>query len=142
MNALAPVVPRLGKLLRLLASDRDGEVLAAARGIVRTLQAAGADIHALTNVIETSADRKFSEADAHEIYQRGREEGRREAEAHATTFYDPDWMRIAEECADSLRLTPREHDFVQSMLEWISDGSEPTEKQAAWLKSIHRRVRP
>jgi len=143
VNALAPVAPRLAKLVRLLSSDQDGEVIGAARMILRVLRQANLDIHALSSVIETSTEKRFSESDAVQIYQRGLANGRREAEARApAAFYDADWMAIAESCAASNRLTPRERDFVSSMLEWIGDGSEPTEKQAAWLKSIHRRVRP
>jgi hypothetical protein len=47
MNALAPVAPKLAPLLRLLASDNDGEALAAARAIGRVLAGAGLDHHAL-----------------------------------------------------------------------------------------------
>jgi hypothetical protein len=35
--------------MNMLASERDGEVVAAARAIVRTLKAAGADIHVLAS---------------------------------------------------------------------------------------------
>jgi hypothetical protein len=41
------------KLLPLLASEHDGEVVAAARAIGRTLAAAGLDWHALANAIQT-----------------------------------------------------------------------------------------
>ena len=45
---------RLGKLIRLLASDKGGEVVAAAGAINRALQAAGLDIHRLADVVERS----------------------------------------------------------------------------------------
>jgi hypothetical protein len=45
---LAAVAPRLGQLVRLLASDRDGEVLSAGR----TLKGIGADFHTLADLIE------------------------------------------------------------------------------------------
>ena len=45
---------RLGKLIRLLSSDRPGEVVAAAGAINRALQAAGLDIHRLADVVERS----------------------------------------------------------------------------------------
>jgi hypothetical protein len=46
MIALA-IAPKLGKLIPLLASDKDGEVLAAARAIGRTLKSAKSDFHDL-----------------------------------------------------------------------------------------------
>jgi hypothetical protein len=43
---------KLGKLLRLLASDKDGEVIAAASALKRTLGAAGLDLHDLAAAAE------------------------------------------------------------------------------------------
>jgi hypothetical protein len=43
---------KLGTFIRLLASERDGEVVAAARAIVRTLKANGGDIHALAERVK------------------------------------------------------------------------------------------
>jgi hypothetical protein len=47
MSRRTPLEQKLGTFIRMLASERDGEVVAAARAIVRTLKAAGADIHVL-----------------------------------------------------------------------------------------------
>ena len=46
---------RLAKLIRLLASDVDGEVLAAVRALGRTLKAGGCDIHDLAGLVEAPA---------------------------------------------------------------------------------------
>jgi hypothetical protein len=43
---------RLGKLIRLLASDKPGEVSAAAQAIGRTLQSSGRDFHDLADIVE------------------------------------------------------------------------------------------
>ncbi|NEU13556.1 hypothetical protein G3T14_15660 [Methylobacterium sp. BTF04] len=45
------ILPKLAKLLPLLASDNDGEVVATARAIQRTLSAAGSDFHALAKAL-------------------------------------------------------------------------------------------
>jgi hypothetical protein len=74
MSTLAPIADKLGKLLRLLSSSHDGEVVAAARGIDRTLKSVGLDVHALADGIAT--EKKFTEADALEIYQNGVDAGR------------------------------------------------------------------
>ena len=43
---------KLGTFIRLLASERDGEVIAAARAIKRVLKSAGRDIHVLASHTE------------------------------------------------------------------------------------------
>ena len=69
-SVLAPIADKLGKLIRMLSSNQDGDVLNAARAIVRTLDTAGLDVHTLAANIGGD-DKKFSEKDAREIYQRG-----------------------------------------------------------------------
>jgi hypothetical protein len=49
----AAITPKIVKLLPLLTSEHDGEVVAAARAIGRILAAAGLDWHALANAIQT-----------------------------------------------------------------------------------------
>lgn len=53
---------RLGKALALLGSDQDGEVLAAARAIGRTLESAGMDWHALAALVSAEAARQAAPA--------------------------------------------------------------------------------
>ena len=59
MSALDPVTDKLGKLLRLLGSNQDGEVIATARSIVRVLKGAGLDLHVLVDSID--GDNKIAE---------------------------------------------------------------------------------
>ena len=147
-NGLGSVANKLGKLLRLLASDRDGEVVAAAKAIKRTLAGADLDIHALAEGVETAADRKFSESDAQEIYRQAFEDGRRKAEQdQPVTFHsvgDPSWHEIACVCRDkdNGRLRTREREFIDDMVRSTVHGGEPTPKQAKWLRSIYVRMRP
>jgi hypothetical protein len=49
-----PTGRRVGQLIRLLASDKPGEVAAAAQALNRTLTAAGLDLHALADAAEAS----------------------------------------------------------------------------------------
>ncbi|WP_407122593.1 hypothetical protein [Bradyrhizobium sp. STM 3561] len=46
-------VTKITKLIRLLASDRDGEVLATVSALKRALAAVGKDLHDLANATET-----------------------------------------------------------------------------------------
>ena len=114
---------KLAKLVRLLSSDKNGEVLAAASAIKRTLVAEGSDIHALADTLcRPQAQRK--------------EQPRRSPPPR-----EGDWRSIACECqAHSNRLSEREQGFIDDMVEWTA-FREPTEKQQAWLLSIYRRVR-
>ena len=57
MSRRTPLEQKLGTFIRMLASERDGEVVAAARAIVRTLKAADADIHVLAERVETANGR-------------------------------------------------------------------------------------
>jgi hypothetical protein len=119
MPNLAPIADRLGKLMRLLASNRDGEVVAAVRGLMRTLTAAGADIHALANLVERGAVK--------------------------STTANPDavdWHAIAIECLEaSWVFSERERDFVEGMVDLTKIGGEPSERQAVWLRKIYARRR-
>jgi hypothetical protein len=54
------LLAKLAKLVRLLASPREGEALAAARAIERTLASEGGDIHDLADVLTGPAPRHRS----------------------------------------------------------------------------------
>ena len=56
MSALAPLSPKLGKLIRLFGSDQEGEVLGAVRAAERMLMSAGLDWHALAAALEHGRD--------------------------------------------------------------------------------------
>jgi hypothetical protein len=51
MSVPATIAPTLGKLIPLLASDHDGEVVATARAIDRVLKSSGRDWHDLAATI-------------------------------------------------------------------------------------------
>jgi len=148
-DALAPIADRVRQLIRLLSSDADGEVLGAARALNRTLKNAKLDIHALADSIGQANGKKFSEADAIEIYRRGVEDGKRKAENnqdvtfHNVSLHDePSWHDIACECAKHPNRFYGEHEkqFVQKMIRKTVRGGEPTEKEGSWLRKIYARV--
>jgi hypothetical protein len=112
-TALAPIVPRLKKLLLLLSSSHDGEVVGAARAIGRALERAGSDWHEFADSISLRHDAQ----------------GR---------HLPPDWLDMARACRDQAhRLTPREFAFVNDMVLW---RGHPTEKQFSWLSAIYRKL--
>src|SRR5262249_2960317 len=117
---LNQIAPRLKKLLLMLSSERDGEIVNAARLINRTLRGAGADWHDLVAGLLTPARAPTQTA-------RDRNDG------------DLDWRAMREFCLQHLYLLrPREHEFIASLGGW---RGLLTEKQSAWLSSIYARVR-
>src|SRR5262249_18988214 len=64
---LAPIPGKLGKMIRMLASDRDGDVIAAARAIKRALRSEG-QIHVLAEGIEQPNGVAHTEAEMRKLY--------------------------------------------------------------------------
>lgn len=109
-------IEKIQKLIKLLSSSSDGEVLAAARALLRTLHAEGSDIHALAERVE---GRKLSQAERQRIYDKAFADGKKSVAATAAfsdtepTFYD---MACAvKEKADG-RLGSKEQGFVDDMI--------------------------
>lgn len=142
MSFTEPVVEKVGKLLRLLSSPIDGEVLGATRALLRALASNGLDVHALAERVERNG---FNKDEAQRFYQAGFRDGLAQGENRAATFSNmdgtPTWHEMAVWCAQQAdRLRERERKFVGDMAArrvWC----EPTEKQAKWLKSIYYRLK-
>jgi len=77
---LAPIAAKLANIIRRLASDKDGEVVAAVHAMTRTLQGIGADVHDVADRIEHSGNGALSESEMQEIYNAGIKEGVRQGE--------------------------------------------------------------
>ena len=105
---------RLAQPVRLLGTDRDGEVLAAVAAMRRMLAAAGLDFHDL--------------AAAAEQWWNG-------TPASPDQSAPPPWQLTAKECLTRGmgRLRPAEIDFLHSMTTW---PHEPSAKHARWLDAI------
>ena len=132
--ALAPIAGRLGALIRLLASDKPGEVNAAAAAIVRTLRSAGGDIHLLAAHVEGAEPPAAA-------YSAGAGRPRPDNRDFHPAGDAPDWAAIAGFCRQREQcLNARERDFIASVTTWLRCGGEPSERQAAWLRSIHARL--
>jgi hypothetical protein len=147
MADLSNITGKLAKAVRLLSSDRDGEVLAAVASLQRILKNAGADLHALADHIERSNGGKISEADMRRLYDAGYNEGVRVTELNMHGEDDfrsidglPSPHGMALWCQRrNAKLSANESDFIDDMagrLLW----SEPTERQMKWLKSIFFRL--
>jgi hypothetical protein len=142
---------KLANLVRLFASDQEGEALGAARAIPRVLKTEGADIHALADLIER-ADAKLSEMEMRKLYDAGCEAGladgvraveakvSHDADGFRNVSWAPSWHDMARFCQErSARLRGSEPKFVDDM-SGLTLWREPTPKQAKWLKSIYARL--
>jgi hypothetical protein len=135
---------KIGKLLKMLSSNSDGEVIAAARAILRTLAQEGADIHELAERVE---GRKLSEAEMQRIYDKAFAAGKKSVAATAD-FGDvtdgtssPSFHEMACEIMskENGRLSPKERGFAEDMVRWCA-RREPSEKQGKWLHAIYCRI--
>lgn len=118
---LSSIVPRLEKLLLMLSSGSDGEVVNAARAIDRTLRTAGADWHDLTGLLATPAPRPQTKTP--------RDDDSTDAS---------DWRVMRTFCERrSDFLSAREKEFIADLKYW---RGHLTQKQRAWLTAIYERL--
>ena len=145
-DVLAPIVGKLAACIRMLSSDKDGDVITAARGLVRMLERAGTDIHAFAERI-AKPNGGLTDAEMRKLYDAGYEAGVRAVEnkQHGSgDFHNvdglPSWNEIALFCQQNNdRLRPTERQFIDDMAS-RTVWREPTEKQAKWLRSIFYRL--
>ena len=120
--ALALMSERLAKLVALLASGKDGDVLAAVDALKRTLDAAGLDLNDL----------------AAEILALGEVD----TASQAVERCEPgDWFRFIDQLlADTDALSDRDLQFLWSMRRSVTRGRVPTPKQEKWLRDIEAKL--
>jgi hypothetical protein len=117
------IAPRLKKLLLMLSSDREGEVVNAARLIGFTLQDAGHDWHDLAGALTdpTAPPRpKWSPP-------------RDERDSDSVDWHEQRDFCLEHRCL----LRGRELEFVTDLAHW---RGPLTDKQASWLSAIYRRL--
>jgi hypothetical protein len=109
---------RAGKLVKLLASDKPGEVAAAAAALNRVIIVAGHDIHWLANIVEGALQVPLVPG--------------------APGDEDVSWQEALAHCLDHIHeLDPRSQAFLRSLSRW---RGEPSQKQLYWLLDIYARV--
>jgi hypothetical protein len=125
---------RLGKLIRLLSSDKDGEVVAAARALARVLADSGGDIHHLADLVshhwhppivlkpERKPERK--------------RKPRPHSELAAELLSHPEILGRRNGRLDS-KLLERERDFLETMMRLATCSAG----QWKWLTDIESRMR-
>jgi hypothetical protein len=142
---------KLGKPIRLLASNSQGEAFAALCAIARLLEAYGHSFHTLADHVENANGSGLSETDKQKISAAienaraiGYAEGVKAAESkqHGTgAFRNTDgaleWTEVALFLQrQKHRLPDRHHEFIDDMASRTVWGHEPTPRQHQYLHSL------
>jgi hypothetical protein len=140
---------KLGKPIRLLASDSQGEAFAALCAIARLLESHGYTFHALADHIEnghglTEADKQKIRTEIENARALGYAQGVKAAESkqHGTgAFRNTDgtleWSEVALFVQrEKQRLPVKHHEFIDDMASRTVFGREPTPKQHQYLHSL------
>jgi hypothetical protein len=149
MSALnEPIAKRIARLMRMLGSSYEGEWHNAVTMMKRTLEAERLTFNDIATVIENHQgeieEKRYSDADAEIIFERGVEKGRvEEARKHQAPpeFYDADgqprWSEIALFCQKHVTQLRSQWEIT-----FINDMAgktlwrEPSDKQAKHLLAI------
>jgi hypothetical protein len=129
---------KLGNAVRLLSSDRAGDVIAAVHGILRLLASHGADIHTLAAHIENGGmSEKYQEevrAQIKKAHEVGYEKGVRAAEARFRPDGKLEFSEVALFVERQInRLPPDKHEFIHKMAFYARQELEPSPKQGKFL---------
>jgi len=142
---------KLGKPIRLLASNSQGEAFAALCAIARLLESHGYSFHTLADHVENANGGGLSDADKQKIRSEiesaraiGYAEGVKAAESkqHGTGAFrntdgSPEWTEVALFCQrQKHRLPERHHEFIDDMASRTVYGREPTPKQHQYLHNL------
>jgi hypothetical protein len=132
---------RIASCIRLFASDQDGEILAAAAALKRTLQSAGTDINGLAHGIENlGKNAEVSKDQMKKIWDMAVQHTENRLHG-ADDFIDssgkPTWQSVALYCQrNKQRLRPQTHEFVDKMASQTVYGREPTQNQHKYLFAL------
>jgi hypothetical protein len=136
---------KIASIVRLLASDKDGDIIAAAHALQRTLESAGTDINGLAHGIENlgrnaevSKDRMKQIWDAAVQHTENRLHG---ADDFISADGKPRWEAVALYCQrNKQRLDAKHHDFIDKVAAQTVYGREPTERMHKYLFSLFLRL--
>ena len=140
---------KIGKPIRLLASNSQGEAFASLCAIARLLESHGYTFHTLADHVEnggglTEADKQKIRTEIENARALAYAQGVRAAEAkqHGTgAFRNTDgaleWTEVALYCQrERYRLPDKHHEFIDDMAARTVYGREPTPKQHQYLHSL------
>jgi hypothetical protein len=108
---------KLASCVRLLSSDKDGEVIASVRGLIRILHSNNEDIHSFASWIQGEEQSPESQLDL-------------DREAVVTCYKYKD-------------LLPRDKDreFIENVVKVVARGHELTPKQRKWAMDLYSSIK-
>ena len=132
---------RIAAVVRLFASNSDGDKIAAVYALERVLRGAGTDFNGLAHGIENLGkstvvpdEIKKKIWDAAVEHTENRLHG---ADEFRSTDGKPTWQSVALFCQrNKQRLRPQTHEFVDKMASQTVWDQEPTEKQHKYLFAL------
>ena len=132
---------KIADRVRMLASDKPGEVVAAANALKLILASVGTDMNGLAHAIENlgknaevSKDQMRKVWDAAVQHTENRLHG---ADEFRSTDGKPTWQSVALFCQrNKHRLRPQTHEFVDKMAAQTVWNREPTERQHKYLFAL------
>jgi hypothetical protein len=132
---------KIADRVRMLASDKPGEVVAAANALKLILASAGTDMNGLAHAIENlgkntevSKDQMKKIWDAAVQHTENRLHG---ADEFRSTDGKPTWQSVALFCQrNKHRLRPQTHEFVDKMASQTVWDREPSERQHKYLFAL------
>ena len=130
---------RIAMTIRLLASDKDGEILAAVCALKRVLESAGTDLNGLAHGIENLGKGVPNEErkkiwDAAVQHTENRLHG---ADDFIDSTGKPTWQSVALYCQrNKHRLAPKHHEFIDKVASQTVYDREPTERMHKYLFSL------
>lgn len=126
MSDMALVAPKLSRLIPMLATVHDGEVVATVRAIDRTLRSAGLDLYDLARAV-TAPRIDVVHSDIDEPKPASQPSSLRDIAV---------WLRTHA----THRMDFKERTFVVEMASRLSMGREASTKQEKWLQAIFYRL--
>jgi len=130
---------RIAMTIRLLASDRDGEIIAAVHALKRVLASAGTDLNGLAHGIENlgkgiSNEERKKIGDTAVQHTENRLHG---ADDFIESSGKPTWQSVALYCQrNKQRLAPKHHEFIDKVASQVPWDREPTERMHKYLFSL------
>jgi hypothetical protein len=124
LTGIAPVAPQLSKLIPLLASDQDGEVVATARAIGRVLTGKGLDWSDLSQAVG-EIERLSFEA------------------SRSSPTRQPSVIEMVARCQTHGhgKLSCRDRKFILTIAADLALGHRLSARQSQWLRDIYTRLR-
>jgi hypothetical protein len=121
----------IAKLLRMLGTDRDGELVATVYALRRVLANNKLDLHDLARIVVETPSVAPTNGDGRTPHWRQRDDHPVETELP--------WRDMVAACVRHLsRFTGKERDFIRHMDDW---HGTPSAKQLGWLVACFERVR-